>query len=82
MKRARSVPFVHIGLTQWSPNFLRSDPNLKKIKSERYRDPNYVQTVCKEIYFTNSVLQPLQKATQVKEFINNTNTRNPKANTK
>ena len=32
--------------------------------------------------FYNSVLQPLQKATQVKEFINNTNTRDPKANTK
>ena len=30
----------------------------------------------------NSVLQPLQKATQVKEFINNTNSRDPKANTK
>ena len=29
-----------------------------------------------------SVLQSLQKATQVKEFINNTNTRDPKANTK
>ena len=39
-------------LMQWFPKFLRSDPKLKKIKSERYRDPNYVQTVCKEIYFT------------------------------
>ena len=51
------------------PKLLRSDPNLKKIKSERYRDPNYVQTVCKEIYFTTVFSNLYKKRPKLKNLL-------------